>query len=487
MAADESTDWLIDLLYEEYEDDEAPDADGLTPEQAAELDEFRSFMGDVRASLPDAEPGTHVRASLLEAASAQVESMGVAAAEEASSAARRPARVGPAPRDTIWSRARFSTIAQISGVAIVLIVGAFSLSQLQVSAGREPASEIAMADGVRPDDFPNQQPAAKEAATEEPAPEAADEAKTIALGDLNTERERQQQGWDEGSRGYVEELENSYDQRRGVTKKRKAKSFDKKSIAGAPADSSLLFEDEKSGGRSTSNSFAMPSKVKSTTKLDRSRPSALSERDLADDDYAASGTKSDDLFAAKDRTASNRDVDAPMDPAPRPKSEPAPSTASTPPAPTLDGLTKSASTTRAGARKEAEEKAEAAAVEQEVAAGAEQVAEEAKKPAATPSYAAVMRAKNTGDSDKTIEEGERFIESGLGTNSQRAEVLKELMDAHQREGNTAKSNQYEARLRKEHPGYYNQKKIGKKRRSKKKMSAPKNTFDSIESYDAQSY
>ncbi|MEM1350621.1 MAG: hypothetical protein AAGI01_18815, partial [Myxococcota bacterium] len=358
MAADESTDWLVDLLYDEYEGGEAPEADGLTPEQAAEFEALQSLMADVRASLPDAAPGAHVRASLLLAAKDHVESMGVAAAAAAAASdARRPARTGSASRESIWSRARFSTIVQIAAVAIVLVLGAFSWSALQVGADQEPAREAELA-------------AVEQAPADASARLEVDEAKTIALGDRDT-KEREPQPFD---KGILRALENAPPKQRKVSKRVANRSAEKKKTSpAAPLDSSIAFEGSR-GERSTSNSYPTPSKVSS--------------------------------------------------------------------------------------------KADAVAQ-----AGAGE----------SPNIASMRRAQSSDNHARTIEEGERFLDAGLGTNKERAEALEAVARAYEARGNSAKANKYWERLRKEHPDQYDRKKIERKRRARKKMRAPQNSYDFEES------
>ncbi len=151
MSADKSTEWLIDLLYQEE-----PDSDpGGPPESLSEDDlalsqAYRSFLSEVREQLPEAAPAQHTLDTILEAARAQ------AAASTATSA--RTTRAPQAPRDlssSIWRKARVQTLSQIAGVALVLVVGAFALGKLpQDDRASEPAPMAAAIAAAPQGDFP---------------------------------------------------------------------------------------------------------------------------------------------------------------------------------------------------------------------------------------------------------------------------------------------------------------------------------------------
>lgn len=129
MSAEKSTDWLIDLLYEdELElDDEPTSLDQLEPAQAAELEATRQWLGQARAAMLLAEPKASTREAILAAAQEQLRTQ----AETEAQAQRMPQPARQPSQSNLWARARFSTVAQITSLATVLVVGVFLLGRFQ--------------------------------------------------------------------------------------------------------------------------------------------------------------------------------------------------------------------------------------------------------------------------------------------------------------------------------------------------------------------
>ena len=131
MSAEKSPDWLIDLLYDEaLEEDEdhlpTPQEDSLTPEQSAELTAHQDLLRALRDATPMFSPQASTRAAILEAAHAQIAKQ----AEQQAQAVRKPQVARPL-QDSMWGRTRTQTVAQIAGLATVLVVGVFMLGRLQ--------------------------------------------------------------------------------------------------------------------------------------------------------------------------------------------------------------------------------------------------------------------------------------------------------------------------------------------------------------------
>ena len=136
MASNESTDFLLDLLYGELEEGEATEARAALredPEALAELSRYESLLGRVREAMPMVEPSAGVRASILEAARQQA----VASIEEKASQVEQPSaralRQNSPQGASLWNRINLGAAAQIAAVAGILIVGTFLFSSYQAS------------------------------------------------------------------------------------------------------------------------------------------------------------------------------------------------------------------------------------------------------------------------------------------------------------------------------------------------------------------
>jgi hypothetical protein len=142
MASEQSTDRIIDLIYGELPEEEEEQMRHELAESAelrAELDSYEDLLQRVRTTMPAEEPSPSVHASIMEAARA--------GAENASQ--RRVARRSPdgaAPRG-VWGRLSNSNIAQIATVAAVLLAGVFVVKFVDRGADptMAPASDISAA------------------------------------------------------------------------------------------------------------------------------------------------------------------------------------------------------------------------------------------------------------------------------------------------------------------------------------------------------
>lgn len=543
MSAEKSTDWLIDLLYEDEVEHEEPLEDLssqdsseelerplalLSAEQEAELAEHRRWLESVRQSMQLAQPSAATHDAIMEAARGHL----IKHAEREAQAVRKPQPVRHSPEGTLWARARFGTMAQIASLATVLVVGIFFLGRFQDKMPAMSESAPApMATTIALNDAPQ---AAAPEAQQQPAPEpviaAASEEQAQAPEDSLDFPSRDP---NEVAQLADREAQNSLAMNEPLEKERKSRRDQLEDDAAraraggveAPGDAlaktAELAKPEPASKRSATTKGLSLGEVSTQGALD------TSSKDKADDGFAFSGRSADapapvqePTKLAVNDTAPSKTItrEAPATPArdldealgPRSADQPtnkflspeSPTTNSTSSSANVDSSKQeeraianaqprpsSASAPRM-AKKQAPAKpsvAPSAAPREEAAAEAEMVEDnkaEAKPDAkpATPSISLTEQAFRADRFKDAASEADRFLKTGRGTPDERARALEIKAQSYERLGRGDDAYRVYEQLEREYPGYFKKKAIDRPRRRSKKKDAAKSKIDLMESY-----
>lgn len=537
MSADETTEWLVDLLYadelEDLEDehdapqgaDDDPES-GLSDAQLVELAGARAFLGEVRRAMPSEALSEEVRTSILSAARE------AAAARAASDAAaeRRP-QVARTPQGSIWSRTQWSTIAQITSVAALLIVGAFSINIFQmqsaehVSESAPTAARVAAdapptpAVATRTADFPeaklqaagaleapgnkNTTVALKDAAEKKradkgsvPDDEIVQAAKTkTPARDRSAEDNAKEAPREEALGAVTRPTRRSAPVREPAREPSVAQAPLAKKATNAPGDGVadlLSNKDQGNASRSyrpqrSATGFGHEFSVADDTKTNAKVAEGQARQE---DDYAAQKPASVERKPVDVKTESAT-APAPM-PTPKPapieladarprldtsggvtstRSGPPPSTTPMTSAPKLVAPAKTDATTRAGV------------------ASADPAAPSPKADAApqkgTPmSVSTIERAYNRSDYRGAVEDADSYLNAGLGTPDERARAMELKADALINLGRRDEGNGVLRELEQKYPEYAKKKGLSKKPSKNRVKTMKRNMSKSNADFDA---
>lgn len=138
MSTQETTDPLLELLYDELEEEqraEALDEVARDPELQADYAVFERMLGDIDRELMDEEPPEHVHEALMASARQHVRE----SVEETTRVEPRSPTNGASSRG-FWGRMASSNSGQIALVATVLLVGAFVFKVVDLDNAPMPGS-----------------------------------------------------------------------------------------------------------------------------------------------------------------------------------------------------------------------------------------------------------------------------------------------------------------------------------------------------------
>lgn len=536
MSAEKSTDWLIDLLYQdevEYEEPLEEDLSSqdsseelerplelLSAQQEAELSEHRQWLGTVRQSLILAQPSEATHDAIMKAAREQL----ITHAEREAQAVRKPQPVRHSPEGTLWARARFGTMAQIASLATVLVVGIFFLGRFQdkmptMSESAPAAATVALNDAEQaapaaaPEPTAAQLPAEPVATgSEAPAQEGLAQAPEDSLDFPTRDPAKVAQQVDEkpnDSLAINRPLEEKRDYRRSPSPQIEADAQRVRGAGGAQALEDTLAKNAERSARSSG-----PEKKSAPLKeLD-----AFKSKDKADNDdgFAFSGkteeqaqkpTKLEINDTAPARTLTRESAAEPaqdLDSAPMPSSADQPTNKFlSPEAP----MAKSASAGDSGERQDRAianmqprpqssapktskraalakpSMAPASAPRDEEVAEAEAVMDnKAQTKPATPSLSITEQAFRADRFKDAASEADRFLKTGRGTPDERARALEIKAQAYERLGRGDDAYRVYEQLEREYPGYFKKKAIDRPKKRSKKKDAAKSNIDMMESY-----
>lgn len=455
MSAEKHPDWLINRLYlDELDDETSSDGqDNLNPEQEAQLLEMQQFLGQLRDHVPHmpmAAPSEKTRQSILAAAQEALET----GYEDVSATTRTPQKAPRSGSDSLWGKYRFHAIAQITGVAAILIVGVFGLAQFQNQMKPTmdaAAPEMAKATKIqKPAVASNEkadEPAGKDFpdtnATAKPKP-SLDQSKTLALNkDLKKEA-------DADNKPSVEDNVQSKSAN-GVKRNARRKAVamkPKKSKKSMANDDGFSFSGLSNSGKRSTYRGNVGQGVESESKKEVSS--------LFKSPEAPSNAKGSKEVAINDLNTSAPQSEPPASKAiTRPATAPTKRSASAPVAtnkPALDAKksTKTSSTKKADAK------------------------------TATPTVSGIERSFRAEKFDNTLTEANQYLKTGKGTSRQRARVMELKAKAYQKLGRNDEAARIFDQIRKKYPTYYKKKAI--KYPAKKSRRKSKSSFDALDKF-----
>lgn len=465
MSADKSTEWLIDALYPE-EPAETSSYE-LTPEDHVQRLEMEQLLGTMRDHMPVVTPSADMHDTLLQAAQAALtQEVEQEAAASIPSASRAP-HTTRAPSTSGWQRSKVHSLAQIAGVAVVLVLGVIFVARLQHSALDEagmtsqdllaskeaaPTPSASIAKKVEPNDFPNQVPAeAKpEAVASAEAERDAESVGDLAMGTRSDEQV------DKRLDDAPQEVQEAAKSRRArvAPVQRQYKSAED----GAPSKSTSIFDGSSSsrGGsyakdrmeigspQQAEKSEAVPApkmaQMAKTTPSDEeaagglaleepAQPGAQKKLDTKADQELASETTSEPPQPRSTRAAA---------PARRPSPQAAAATSASP---MNDSVTKE-SPQKKGL---------------------------SKPGSGVPTYDSIQRSARSERHDNTLSQADGYLNSGQGSVTQRARVMELKAQALRGLGRSEEADRVLASIRKKYPSYYKKQNL----RKKKKAASPK--------------
>lgn len=544
MSAEKSTDWLIDLLYEDEVECEEPLEDlsnqdsseelerpleFLSAQQEAELTEHRQWLGTVRQSLILAQPSEATHDAIMKAAREQL----ITHAEREAQAVRKPQPARHSPEGTLWARARFGTMAQIASLATVLVVGIFFLGRFQdkmptMSESAPAASTVALNDAEQapaPEPTAAQPPADLVAtgseAPAEPAQEELAQAPQDSLDFPTRDPNEVAQQADEklnDSLAINAPLEEKRDYRREPSPQIEEDAQNVRGAVSAQAQDDKLAENaERAARREGAERKSAPSK-----ELPRAQGAldSFKSKDKADNDngFAFSGRAAEAQNPTKlevNDTAPSRTLTR------EPRAEPTPvldsvAKPSSADQPTNNFLSPEAPVAKSGAsagdRSANEDRAPALANRQprpqssapktskktapakpsmaplsapldESEAEAEIATDtKAQTKLATPSLSITEQAFRADRFKDAASEADRFLKTGRGTPDERARALEIKAQAYERLGRGDDAYRVYEQLEREYPGYFKKKAIDRPKKRSKKKDAAKSNIDMMESY-----
>lgn len=461
MSADKPTEWLIDSLYPE-EDVETASYE-LTPEDHVQRLEMEHLLGSMREHMPVVSPSPTMREMLLQTAQAAIaQEVEQEAAVSGVSPSRAP-NVARTPSTSGWQRSKVNALAQITSVAIVLVLGVIFVAQLQHSALDEAgmtshdllasksefkSSGAAIAEQAKEADFPDKAPMLAE-----PEPNADSIAKQdvdvegrssvgeLALGRLNNDKNS-----DLLAKDVPQEIQQAAKPRRSRAapkKTRSAKTNVKSKISSA------------FGGLSSSRGAA-----------------------YGKDPYGKSAEESEDVRAVpnsevmptakvvqKKPVAQEPVVQRKPEPAPAPKQAPVrvqsksavANAQARPPAPSSPPSS-NAPTPRA-------QMTDASSVD------IENSKKGLSKPGSgVPTYDSIQRSARAERHNTTLSQADGYLKSGQGSVTQRARVLELKAQALKSLGRSAEADRVLASIRSKYPSYYKKQNLRKKKKTMKRKS-----------------
>ena len=456
MSADNSTEWLIDSLYPEERDDDA--SYELTPEDHVQRLEMEQLLGSMREHLPVASPSPEVRALLLKTAQSALIQEVEQQAQSAPPSAPRAANATRSPSTSAWQRSKVHALAQIAGVAVVLVLGVITVAQLQNSALDKAgmtsqdllvAKEApAPAAAVNPADFPNKVQAepqgdvvAQNTAKQESSQEEIALAKTPRI-------EPQERRVDDAPEEIVQAAKTQTPEPQAPKPKPVATSKGSGALASSPelqdglgrgsygGRSSAPYDREAAKKQAPLGEAAADEFVNLPPQVTKAEPAPVA-KGKADapqvNSLDASGAAED--VDGKDAVASAvqapAKLQAPMEAkrARRSAREAAPSAA---PAPSRasKGLSKPGS--------------------------------------GVPTYDGIQRSARAERHNDTLSQADGYLRSGKGSVTQRARVMELKAQALKGLGRTDEANRVLASIRKQYPSYYKKKNLRRKKKSMKK-------------------
>lgn len=543
MSAEKSTDWLIDLLYEDEVEHEEPLEEDLSsqdsseelerplkllrPEQEAELAEHRRWLATVRQSMSMAQPSAATHDAIMEAARAQL----ITHAEREAQAVRKPQPTRHSPEGTLWARARFGTMAQIASLATVLVVGIFFLGRFQdkmpamsESAPAPTATTIALNDApeaAAPQAQPEPAPEPVIAAATEEQAQAPEESLDFPSRDPNEVAHRADQQLKD-SLALNEPLEKESKSRREQV----MEEAERAKVGGEEAPGDAIAKTAEVDASATRSKRSTTAKGLS---LDGASVQGAfeSNKDKADDSFAFSGRAAEEQAPAQEPTrlaindtapaktikreapaTPTQDLDESFGPAAADQPNSKFLSPESPMANSTSGASTgvkqqeravanvqprpSSSAAPSLAKKQAPAKpapsaAPSAAPRDEAAAEAEMV-EDAKaktkadaKPA-TPSISITEQAFRADRFKDAAAEADRFLKTGRGTPDERARALEIKAQSYERLGRGDDAYRVYEQLEREYPGYFKKKAIDRPRKRSKKKDAAKSKIDLMDSY-----
>lgn len=483
MASEKSTQWLIDLLYEEEAAEPPPPEEALEPAQQEELRTTRDLLAQVRAELPSEQPPARMREAIFAEARAQAER---ASAAQAQPAEPGPAAGGGAEPTSLWGSPGTRRVFQAAAVLAVALGAGLLLTRTfedtvesKFSAANDTVTqEVAFEGGApsepiaRPDPAPA--PPAEEVAAAEPPQDPSNDFPELA------------DATGEPVDAEPEEPETTLALREDSPKQ--AESDDLRQSSG---------EERARGARAQEPSADRAPKTRRARRRASSRPPARSKKkskaapqakdelmatldDEARDSYGGAGSL-EGLNRASKNAKADRDANAnlfggaegpsraPAEPAPRPSVDPAPAA----PSKSADAVGNFV-----GAD-DAEERQQQAAT---ASSGAEPEAEAEEEPTRGPtSLQSVESAYRRNDYTRTAQEASSYLDRGLGSNQERARALELKAESLERLGRGAEARQAWQQLERDHPSYYKKRNLRQKR--KRRAKPKRRSVDEVEMFD----
>lgn len=447
MTAEKSTDWLIDLLYADEDEDMLDSTEGDLPtDQREELEGMRDMLSEIRQAWPPMEsPSASLREGLL----AQAREAAAAAAETEAQGARMP-RATRSPAGSIWSRVRARTLVQITGVAVVLLTGSFFLGQMAQEPGGASAPSMELA---RTDTAPS------------PAPEIAANDFPVKAAEKNDDIQAAPPIEQSKTLAYKDEAKPQEEEARPAPavakpepqKARKATRSKKKESVRF-GDDTLLKQARRPAKKSPYRAPAIiPSAPSSSAGPFGQEGPTVAEYDTQDALKEARSKRS----SARTRSAStSNQMPERLQNATKPADEAAP--AAEPPAPVAPPPKADP------APKKVTSKLEAAA--------------DKNAAAPTPTVAGIERASRAAQHDRTIAEADRFLRQNLGSVADRVRVMELKAKAHTAKGENAQADALLNKIAEQYPEQAKKKKVRKRKSKAKSRPMKRMKLDSMEAF-----
>lgn len=507
MTAENSTEWLIDLLYKE-EDAPTPDAESassaLEAVQQAEFDAISAMMGEVRAAMPLEEPGATVRASIMAAAQKQAESSAARAASSTGMRAPGNGRSG----QSIWSSQTMHRAMSFAAVLCVLVGAGVFATNMSSTTYQSKFSEASsgVASEVRFDSPAESEAAPAIAAAQEsldfPELQKTQDTPTLSDDALPIENTLALQRKQDRGAGIMDERATMPSPRR-VTRSvaKKEPAYKSESLSGLTGwDKARNAAPRKEAGPSQAAPPSSPARELKLADLDdissseeeaerqapgdslfgsNESPSRAPKMDRKDSVGNMMAESADDFDQEKKKSVSGGDAASGRK---------------------RDFVQDSESSKESG-RGEARESAAAPAPEPSVApeqAPRPSVAAKtsAARPAPKPqeedveqnntSLREVESSQRSGNASRTLEKADAYLARGIGTSREQARALELKAQALQELGREEEARVIYRKIDEQHPTYYKKENLETKKKRRSKAKSKKTSVDfsdeSLEAY-----